>query len=312
MKLQIKKQITIEASAAAIYDRLVDFSKWSVWSPWTHIEPQAKIEVTGAPAQAGHRQTWNGEVTGTGQMTLEQLEKNQKVNIDLQFLTPWKSSAKVVFSLSEIKSGTTSVTWAMDSSLPIFMFFFKNMMAAYIGADFERGLKNLKDYAETGAVPSRSEFLDIHPQEAFQVVGRRATCAIPEISVVMRREYEKVGRDMQSGALSKSARMGALHHKFDIPKGICEFTAGIFYGESEKVLVPAGYELIKVPAHKSLRVDHYGAYRHLANPWSMVSAYLRGRKLKSRKDIAMYDVYVTMPDGRPENEIYTQLFAPVK
>lgn len=84
--------------------------------------------------------------------------ENQSISYDLRFLKPWKSQADVTIFLLEESDGT-EVTWTMDMSLPIFLFWMKKAMEVYIGMDYERGLLMPKDLGETGSVPSRLEFL---------------------------------------------------------------------------------------------------------------------------------------------------------
>jgi hypothetical protein len=61
----------------------------------------------------------------------------------------------------------------MDSKQPFFQFFLKGMMTSLIGMDYERGLRMLKDYVETGSVPSTLEFPGI--QEIKRDIFRRCS-----------------------------------------------------------------------------------------------------------------------------------------
>ena len=53
----------------------------------------------------------------------------------------------------------------MKSQLPFFLFWMVKKMKVYIGMDYERGLKMLKDYLETGLVPSA---IKIDPNSKIQ------------------------------------------------------------------------------------------------------------------------------------------------
>ncbi|MBY0554384.1 SRPBCC family protein [bacterium] len=312
MKLHIERTTTINKPAAQVYTIISDLGQWNTWSPWIHSEPTAKTVLSGKAQQTGQNQSWDGEVIGSGKMTIEQLEANKTVKIKLEFFKPWKSLSAVTFNIQSESADKTKVTWVMDGSLPWFMFFFKNMMAAYMSYDFDRGLSMLKEYAETGSVSSKSIYQGEKPQQSFQVTGITTTCAISELSQQMQKDYGQMTQLMQKGEFTQPKKAMAIYHKFDIPKGVCEYTAAYVYDAEQNVKTPAGYEVKKVSPHNALVVDHFGSYRHLGNPWSMAMSYQRGKKMKLRKDVPMYEIYVTMPDGRPEKDIHTQILMPVK
>ena len=106
--------------------------------------------------------------------------ENQSISYGLRFLKPWKSQADVTISLLE-ESGGTEVTWTMDISLPIFLFWMKKAMEVYIGMNYQRGLLMLKDLGETGSVPSRLEFPGLEPGAPFVGVGVKRKISIDDI-----------------------------------------------------------------------------------------------------------------------------------
>lgn len=310
MKLQFSRSIAIQKPASEIFAVLSDLKNWNSWSPWVHCEPTARTELTGARGP-GQTQTWSGEVIGAGKMTVEKLDEGRAMEMRLEFFAPWKSVARIEFELRPAGAGT-EVTWRMDSQLPIFMFFFKNMMIAYMSSDFDRGLRMLKELVETGAVASRSVYRGEREFGKFHVVGRRFSCAIAEISAQVRPRYEELDRLHREGKLPTPDFMVTLSHRHDIPKGVCEMTAGYAYrGEVPRDL-PAGLEVFEVGGHKALAVDHYGPYRHIGNGWSMAVTYQRGKKKKISKKVPSYEVYKTMPGAGPEKDIHTEIVVPLR
>lgn len=312
MKMQVQKSITIDNSKQHIYNIIADLKQWNAWSPWMQSEPTAKTQYSGVSREVGQSQSWDGEVIGSGRMTIEELKKDKSVKMKLEFFTPWKSVAEAHFEISEISSTQSQITWTMNSSLPLFMFPFKNMMAAYIGNDFDRGLKMLKEYAETGTVISRSVYQGEKELAGFQVVGKKTLSKISELSTTIRADFDDMDRRLKKGELTPPDAIVTLSHKHDIPKGVSTFTAGYLYKPGQNVKVPKDLEVIQVPAHKALFVDYYGPYRNISNPWSMIVSYQRGKKKKIAKKIPSYEIYKTMPDGCPEKEIHTQIIMPIK
>ncbi len=312
MKFQLQRKITIDRSTQNVYDILSNLGQWNVWSPWIHCEPTAKTQLSGMPGQVGQSQTWDGEVIGSGRMTITELEKDRLMSMKLEFFTPWKSVSEATFTLTDVSSGKSEVTWTLRGHLPFFMFPLKNMLMAYMGSDFDRGLKMLKEYAETGTVISKSVYQGEKDFSGFRVVGKKTTCPISALGKDIPADFNKMDQRLKNGELTPPDAMVTLSHQHDIPKGISTFTAGYVYGPGKEFKVPSDMEVTQLPAHKALVVDHYGPYRNIGNPWSMVMSYQRGKKKKVAKKIPMYEVYKTMPDGRPEKDIYTQIVMPIK
>ena len=140
-KTHISRTKVIDASINDVYGAVADLTKWEAWSPWLIMEPTAKVTV----ADDGQSYGWVGERVGEGHMEITDAVPNQSVRYDLTFLKPFKSHAKVGMDIKAV-GDTSEVTWTMDSALPFFMFFMKNMMEAFVGMDYERGLNLLKDY----------------------------------------------------------------------------------------------------------------------------------------------------------------------
>lgn len=114
------------------------------------LEPEATVNVE----EGGKYYEWNGARIGSGNMRVSSEKENEFVELDLTFLKPWKSTSKVGFYMKEQGEGT-EVTWTMDGSLPFFMFFMKKMMETFVGMDYDRGLRLLKDVVEDGEVHSK-------------------------------------------------------------------------------------------------------------------------------------------------------------
>ena len=310
MKIRTESSIEINKSTDVVYKIVSDLRQWNTWSPWIHCEPTTKTELTGQPQETNQVQTWNGEVIGSGKMSVIGVEKNKSVSMSLEFFKPFTSTATVQFTIDAQSPMTCSMSWVVDSNLPFFMFFFKKMMIAYMNNDLARGLRMLKEYAETGTVVSESIYQGEKTLTAFQLIGKRTSCKIADLSTTMQNDFRGLNNYMN--LLPKPNGAMAIYHKFDIPNGDCEYTAGVSFAADKDITAPSGLSTEKYPEHKGLVVDYYGPYRNLGNPWGMMMSYQRGKKKKLIKDYPMYEKYLTLSDGRPENEIHTQIIAPIK
>lgn len=150
--------VTRSASLAAprdvAYAQVADFHAWHRWSPWARLDTNMKTEFQGAPAAVGSSYYWTGnDKVGEGRMTIAQAMPGSQLGIKLEFMRPFASVNSSEFTFAPEAAGTR-VTWTMKGNkggligkaFSMFMDFDK-----MVGADFERGLANLKTVAEAEA-----------------------------------------------------------------------------------------------------------------------------------------------------------------
>lgn len=260
-------------------------------------------------ADDGDSYRWEGEIVGAGQMEVISETPQQKIDYRLTFLKPWKSVAAVSFDFQD-KGGATEATWTMNSSLPFFMFWMKNMMTAMIGVDYQRGLSMLKDYIETGSVPSKLEFPGKGRFQGASYLGIRTTRAIADIGERMDQDFKSLFAALESSGTSPSGKPITIYHKYDFVKGITEYTSGIPV-ETQSVEPSGGMFLSEIESCNTYQVKHTGPYRHLGNAWSAGMAHERSKVFKLNKKIPPFEVYENDYREVAENELETTIHFPV-
>lgn len=144
----IEKTIDIKASAQECFDKVADLNNYRDWNPWSQMEPDASKQITGSPKTVGHRYSWEGNKIGSGSLTVKKLAPHKSVDLDLEFIRPFKSKSDDMWTFEE-KDGTTRVTWKNQGPLAyptarlIGPFITKNL-----SQQFETGLSNLKKLCE--------------------------------------------------------------------------------------------------------------------------------------------------------------------
>lgn len=144
----IEKTITIKAPAEACFDKVADLNHYRDWNPWSQMEPDASKQITGAPKTVGHKYYWEGKKIGSGSLTVKKLVAHKNVELDLEFLRPWKSKADDIWTFEEL-DGNTKVTWknhgplAYPTARLLGPFITKNL-----SQQFEVGLSNIKKLCE--------------------------------------------------------------------------------------------------------------------------------------------------------------------
>ncbi|MDP9034233.1 MAG: SRPBCC family protein [Myxococcota bacterium] len=142
------RSITIAAPPAAIHALIADLHAWTKWSPWEELDDDMKRTYSGADRGVGARYTWVGKKSGEGSMLVTGATSD-RIEIDLDFVKPFKANSKVVFALRPEGSGTC-VTWTMSGTRNVLLavmgkLFFDGM----VRKDFDKGLAKLKSVTET-------------------------------------------------------------------------------------------------------------------------------------------------------------------
>jgi len=149
---QVQRTITINAPQQAVFELVNDYRNWSAWSPWEKKDPNMKRTFSGPVAGEGARYTWDGSgEVGKGSMLITQ-STPARIALNLDFEKPFEGHNKVVFAM-ESKGLTTDVTWSMEGPSTFItkvIQVFCNM-DAMIGAEFEKGLADMKAAAEKRA-----------------------------------------------------------------------------------------------------------------------------------------------------------------
>lgn len=148
---RISRSTTISAPPERIHALLDDFREWQKWSPWEGLDPAMTRDYSDPSSGVGASYSWKGNrKAGTGRM--EMLESSpQHVAAALDFSAPMRAKNRVDFTLTP-SGPTTTVEWAMSGPQNAVMRVMSTFwsMEKMIGPDFERGLAQLKQVAETG------------------------------------------------------------------------------------------------------------------------------------------------------------------
>jgi predicted transcriptional regulator YdeE/uncharacterized protein YndB with AHSA1/START domain len=307
-KMHVERSVLINAPIEKVFKTVSDFHTWTTWSPWLVAEPDAKVNVR----EDGKHYAWEGDVVGAGEMTISNEVANTSVDIDLQFLKPWKSKAKVSFTMKEEKDGVR-IMWDMDSSLPFFLFWMKKMMEAFIGNDYQRGLTMLKDYAELDEVPAALSVKGMEDFKSTKYIGiKHGSITIPEMSSAMEADYSKLMAYIMDGKQENMAGPSfSIYHKWDMVKGQASYTACVPVNEIPSDL-PSGVITGSVPATKVHVMHQKGPYRHIGNIWSAQYMRLRSKKFKSNKRVDPMERYLNSPTNTEENNLETEVLFAVK
>jgi hypothetical protein len=154
----VKRQITIQSSADKVYPWLVDFRNFHDWQPWRGQDPDAKYEIIGNPGQAGSTYSWSGKKVGTGQLKIVNTVTNKRVESYLVITEPQQMASSDILEINDKGANEVEVIWINSGELnyPVGRLF-GLILDKMLGADYDRGLQQLKSKVESGAVPAPAQ-----------------------------------------------------------------------------------------------------------------------------------------------------------
>lgn len=299
-KMNVVRSIHINATPEQIFPKINNLAEWSTWSPWMILEKGVKVEVK----DGGKFQSWEGNRIGSGNMRITGEIENKQVDIDLTFLKPYKSKAKVGIMLTGKDSGTT-VTWTMDSNLPFFLFWMKKAMSAFIGMDFERGLKLLKDYTEEGKVNSSLDILGKSTFNGAKYIGIKSNCSIDAVGDDMTDKIGQLMAYVHEKGIQPAGEMISVYHKWDVVNRKVGYSVGIIVNDDVTASAPCYVgELPKTTLHT---VRHTGDYSNLGNAWTLQQMMSRNKEFKADKKYYPFEIYKNDPAQVAKEELITEV-----
>jgi len=144
------RSIVIDRPQSEVFQILNGFAEFNEWSPWHDLDPNAAYEYTGPATGVGAMMAWSSEdpSVGKGSQRISEVTAPNRVNVELAF-----EGQDPALSWYELTADgpTTQVVWGFSTdfgSNPINRYF-GLLIEDFVGADYERGLQQLKQYAES-------------------------------------------------------------------------------------------------------------------------------------------------------------------
>jgi len=179
--------------------------------------------------------------------------------------------------------------------------------------DYERGLAMLKDSIETGSVPSKLAFSGRKAFPGGRYIGVKVQTPIAQIGESMDQSFAKLKEWLKTRGIKRTGICLAIYHKWDIAKGIADYTAAVFVGDGVfHGGLPEGFVSGAIPACEAETVRHTGPYRYLGNAWSAAMARAKGLKWPCDKNIDDFEIYENEAGKVRDNDLVTTIYIPVK
>ena len=302
----------IDAHPATVFALVNDFRRFALWAPWADTDPNARFIYSGNGRGEGATVTWDGAIIGSGTQSITESRPYEYVGI---VMNPGEAGeARSWFRLAP-GTGTTIIHWGFeaDYGMNIVGRYFGSMLGSVVARDYQSGLDNLKELAET--LPSADfsdveiEHIVVEPVEIayLQTTSRPEPAAISE---AMRQAYFEIltfidehGLQDAGAPLSITRTFSGSELVFDsaIPvRGVTDATPR----DSSTVKLGMTY------GGPVIRVRHIGSYRDLSATHRKIAAYLAA--LGIERNGAAWESYVSDPGKIAEKDLLTYVYYPIK
>lgn len=148
----VSRSIEISRPSGYVFEYLRFLKNQDQWSPWGKKDPQMKKKFTGTDGEVGAVSRWEGnKEVGTGEQEITRIEVGRRIETELRFLKPWKSTSNAYMEVAPISERRTMVRWGFSgkNGFPMRILMLFMSMDKMIGKDFEAGLSDLKTLLES-------------------------------------------------------------------------------------------------------------------------------------------------------------------
>lgn len=308
----VEVKTEIDAHPATVFALLNDFRRFMLWAPWADTDPNARYIYSGNSRGAGATVTWDGTILGTGTQTIIESRPFEYIGIDIN---PGETGEARSWFRLEPGVGTTIVHWGFeaDYGMNIVGRYFASMLGGVVARDYEAGLANLKELAES--LPT-ADFSDIEIEhlvvEPVAIAYLPATSR-PEpaaISEAMGKAYFRILNFIDDNGLDDAGAPLSITRTFSGSALIFDAAIPVRGISDETPEIEDGVRIGETYGGPVIRVRHVGSYRNLGNTHRKITAYLAALGIERNGDA--WESYVSDPGNVPEEELLTYVYYPIK
>ncbi|MCP5474134.1 MAG: SRPBCC family protein [Rhodanobacteraceae bacterium] len=307
---RVERSIVIDRPASLIFPVLNSFERFNEWSPWYGLDPAAEYSYSGPSSGVGARMDWKGnEAVGVGTQTITASEPDSRIATDLDFGE--MGVAKVELKLTPEGQGTR-VTWGFqtDFGYDLVGRYFGLLMDRFVGADYEKGLVQLKALVETfpntDIAGADIELIDVAARPILYVTASSSQ-DLDAISKAYADAYGLILPLMNAAELVPTGPVLGIDNYWD-DRGY-GFDAAIPVARTD-IELQAPVQAGQTYAGRAVRVRYVGAYAGLGDAQSKGEAYIAVHKLKAHDRV--YTEFVSDPGDTPEDQLISVVYLPVE
>jgi effector-binding domain-containing protein len=302
----------IDARPATVFALVNDFHRVALWSPWMETDPNARVIISGPQRGTGASMSWDGLIIGTGSQVITESRPFEHIETWINPDEP--GAARSWFDFTD-RGSATLVSWSFEADYGYNLVgrYAALLLQSVIKKDYEHGLRNLGDLAES--LP-RTDFSDLELERlvvAAKDIAYRRTSALPDpasMSAAMGKAYFQILNFIDEYTLQEAGAPISISRSFDGSEMVFDAAIPVRGVSDTTPLEASGVRIGKTYAGAVLRVRHQGPYRNLIQTHRKITAYLAALGIERNGDA--WESYLSDPTKVPESEILTDLYYPIR
>jgi len=312
-QVHIERSISIERPVAMMYELLNGYRYYNEWSPWAGRDPKAEFVISGPESGVGARMSWVGDpqLVGSGWQEIVASKPYEEIRFKLDFDA--QGIANTGFKLEPI-GDATRITWYFDSDLTEGLNYLDSFLARYfgllfdrwVGGDYEEGLANLKQYAESLAVSDFSQ-LEIGRMyvaaQSILFVTTSSSQDPADISQAMAAAYAEISEFMNINGISLNGQPMAITRAWE--EGGYQFDAAIPVGQIP-VNLTGNIQFGLSPSGPAVRAVHHGGHDQMMPSYEKLAAYMSAHGLSS--GTVSWEQYISDPGSTADQDMITHIY----
>ena len=308
----VERSTVVQAKPATAYAVLNGFKQFRKWSPWADLDPNAEYTTSGPIWGVGAAQAWRGDDrVGAGSQEIIATEADQSVTIKLVF-EGFDSENTARYLISPEGEGSR-ITWTYDSVFhgDLLGRYFGLMMDKMLGADYEKGLAQLKTLLES--LP-KDDFSGIElavvqtPAQPVLYVSDSAGPA--DAAAKLGAAYGQVMGYMQGNGIQQVAPPLAITRKYDEATKAWDFDAAIIVDKEVTLPADSPVKTGKTYAGWTIRATHVGPYESIEPTYQKLTAFKTVAGFEDNGN--SWEHYITDPTTTTPDKVQTHVYWPVK
>ena len=141
-------EIIVNKPKTQVFDYLKYLKNQNDWSVWILNSTDMKQEYFGTDGTAGFISAWEGKKAGKGAQELIKVTEGERVDTELRFEKPFKTTNKGYFITTAVDVNKTKIVWGMAGESPRPFNVISALMKGTLMKDFNQGLSNVKKNLE--------------------------------------------------------------------------------------------------------------------------------------------------------------------
>ncbi len=310
---EVARSKTIKAPAAVIYNNVIDFKNWEVWSSWAEADSDLIITLTEKTKGVGGSYSWEDK-DGIGTMITLTAKPYTSIKQQMQFENFTPSDVSWDFKPNE--DGSTEVIWSISGKdLPFMFKAFATVMGGMekqIAPHYERSLEKLDSIVINSMKAFNVKINGITEYGGGFYLYKTTNATRSNISKIMGQQYGSIGLFMGQNNIAFAGMPFTIYHDMNMENGTVIMSNAI--PVKEKVIITGDSNIIcdYMPKMKVLKATLKGNYTNLAKAWETTMQYIAENNIEQSKH-KPFEIYTTDPGQfpNPANWI-TEIYIPIK